>query len=141
MWRFLDGARTAGELYGRALVVLWAAHYAREEVLPGAEQRTNLVGYDLEDRALKALEKLGRRHRPVALRRLEQAIAAHAADYRERKEGLEDDRARESHLADGFLAEELDERGSPRPDAYEARAQRRETATTIDGDADGQPSP
>jgi hypothetical protein len=45
MWRFVDGARTAGELYGRALVVLWAAHYARQEVLPRAEQQANLVGY------------------------------------------------------------------------------------------------
>jgi hypothetical protein len=28
MWRFVDGAKTAGELYGRALVVIAAEQYA-----------------------------------------------------------------------------------------------------------------
>jgi hypothetical protein len=43
MWKFLDGARTAGKLYGRALVVLWAAHYALREVMPSSERRGKVV--------------------------------------------------------------------------------------------------
>ncbi|MEA2128846.1 MAG: hypothetical protein QOJ85_1737 [Solirubrobacteraceae bacterium] len=36
LWRFVDGAKTAGELYGRALVVFAAEHYASQLVLPAA---------------------------------------------------------------------------------------------------------
>jgi hypothetical protein len=63
MWKFVDGATTAGELYGRALVVLWAAHYALDEVLPHGERRGSVVegllSYDVK--LIKILERLGKR--------------------------------------------------------------------------------
>ena len=124
LWRFLDGARTAGELYGRALCVLWAARYARQEVLRGADQRSDLVDWLLEERARAALDKLGRRHLPVVLRRLQQAIAAHAEDYRTRKQAIESNAARERHLKAGFRAEDLDERGWPTAAGRDASARR-----------------
>ena len=34
MWKFIDGAKTAGELYGRALVVIAAEQYASRLVVP-----------------------------------------------------------------------------------------------------------
>ena len=37
VWSFLDGATTAGELYGRALVVIAADRYAQRMVLPGRQ--------------------------------------------------------------------------------------------------------
>jgi hypothetical protein len=121
MWRFVDGASNAAELYGRALVVLWAADCALQEVLPRGDQQPTLVACALEERALTALRKLGRRHVPVALRRLEKAIAAHADEYRERKDALEHDaaRARAARLAgsddgDAGAADDVEGRG-PNP--------------------------
>lgn len=138
LWRFLDGARTAGELYGRALCVLWAARYARQEVLAGSEQRDRLVERVLEERARTALERLGRRHRPVALRRLEKAIAAHAEDYRERKDALETAAARARNLAAGYRPEDLDERGWPTGAGRDARARRSAPAALPDPDGHGE---
>jgi hypothetical protein len=37
LWKFVDGAKTAGELYGRALVVIAAEQHA---TWPGGFQRT-----------------------------------------------------------------------------------------------------
>ena len=34
LWTFVDGARTAGELYGRTLVVFACQHYANQLALP-----------------------------------------------------------------------------------------------------------
>jgi hypothetical protein len=111
-------------------------------VLPRTDQQPRLVAGALEDRALKALRKLGRRHVPVALRRLEKAIAAHADEYRERKDALEHDAARARHLAAGFAADELDARGWPTAQAHEARARRARPAPlegtdAAAGDGDG----
>ena len=36
LWRFLEGARSAGELYGRVLVVFAAQHYVSDLVLPAS---------------------------------------------------------------------------------------------------------
>jgi hypothetical protein len=38
MPRFIDGAKTAGELYGRALVVIAAEQYASRLVIPTSQQ-------------------------------------------------------------------------------------------------------
>lgn len=40
LWRFIDAAKTAGELYGRALVVVAAEQYASRLVVP-TSQRTH----------------------------------------------------------------------------------------------------
>jgi hypothetical protein len=36
VWRFIDGAKTVGELYGRALVVIAAEQYASGLVVPSS---------------------------------------------------------------------------------------------------------
>jgi hypothetical protein len=134
MWRFVDGARTAGELYGRALVVLWAAHYALDEVLAHGERRGRVVeglfGYD--DKLVTTLERLGRRHVPAQLIKLRRAIAAEASAHHQAKDELAAEAARRRHLEQGYLADELDERGWPKPDrrprrgADQRRARRRD---------------
>ena len=40
LWKYIDGAKTAGELYGRALVVIAAEQYASRLVVPQS-QRTH----------------------------------------------------------------------------------------------------
>jgi ParB/RepB/Spo0J family partition protein len=75
LWRLLDGARTAGELYGRALVVLAAEQYASRLVLP-ASKRAPATGWpSRKDQAARALAKLAGPHVPVSLAKLERAVA------------------------------------------------------------------
>ena len=38
LWKFVDGAKTAGELYGRALVVIAAEQYATRLVVPAGQR-------------------------------------------------------------------------------------------------------
>ena len=38
LWKFVDGAKTAGELYGRALVVIAAEQYASRLVVPQSQR-------------------------------------------------------------------------------------------------------
>jgi hypothetical protein len=40
LWKFIDGAKTAGELYGRALVVIAAEQHASRLVVPSSQQFT-----------------------------------------------------------------------------------------------------
>jgi hypothetical protein len=75
LWKFLDGARTAGELYGRALVVLAAEQYASQLVLPGSKRVPATRWASHKDQAAKALAKLAGPHLPVSLAKLERAVA------------------------------------------------------------------
>jgi hypothetical protein len=99
------------------LVVLWAAHYALDEVLPHGERRgrvvESLLSYD--DKLIKILERLGKRHLPAQLTRLRRAIAVEATADRKAKDELAGEAARHRHLQTGYLADELDERGGPPP--------------------------
>ena len=45
LWKYVDGARTAGELYGHALVVIAAEQHAAQIALP-ASQRTHRTRWD-----------------------------------------------------------------------------------------------
>ncbi len=75
LWRFIDGAGSAGELYGRALVVLAAEQYASRLVLP-ASQRSHPASWGShKDLARKAIAKLAGPHLPASLARLEKAVA------------------------------------------------------------------
>jgi hypothetical protein len=38
MWKFIDGAKSAGELYGRTLVVIAAEQYATRLVVPSSQR-------------------------------------------------------------------------------------------------------
>jgi hypothetical protein len=137
----LSGATTAGELYGRASVVLWAAHYALDEVLPVGERRgrvvEGLLSYD--DKLIKILERLGKRHLPAQLTRLRRAIAVEATAYRTAKDELAAQAARHRHLRAGYLADELDERGWPKPEAHQALVKRRRVADRDKALANGVP--
>jgi hypothetical protein len=80
LWKFLDGAKTAGELYGRALVVIAAEQHAIRLVVPGSQRMPATRWNSHKDIAAKALKKLAGPHVPTTLTRLEQAVKrAHAA--------------------------------------------------------------
>ena len=81
IWDFLDGATTAGQLYGRALVVVAADRFAQRMVLPAARQGCRERWYSREDRAIAALEAIAKPHLPASLAQLEAAVAEAHATY------------------------------------------------------------
>jgi hypothetical protein len=81
MWKFIDGAKTAGELYGRALVVIAAEQYASRLVVPSSQQHRALSWSSHKDQAAKALAKLAGPHLPASLKQLEKAIAKAKSEY------------------------------------------------------------
>jgi hypothetical protein len=79
LWKFIDGAKTAGELYGRALVVIAAEQYASRLVVPSSQQHSPMRWSSHKDQARKALAKLAGPHLPATVKQVEKAIAkAHA---------------------------------------------------------------
>ena len=58
LWKFVDGAKNAGELYGRGLVAFGAQHYASQLALPNSQRRPSALPRSQGDRARKAFEKL-----------------------------------------------------------------------------------
>jgi ParB/RepB/Spo0J family partition protein len=83
MWKYLDGARSAGELYGRALVVIAAEQYASRLVVPSSQQTTPLSWPSHKDTALKALTKLAGSHIASTLKALEKAISKAEREHKE----------------------------------------------------------
>src|SRR5205823_12557223 len=80
LWKFVDGAKTAGELYGRALVVIAAEQHAIRLVVPGSQRMPATRRSSHKDIAAKALKKLAGPHVPTTLSKLVQAVKrAHAA--------------------------------------------------------------
>ena len=75
LWKFIDGASTAGELYGRALVILAAEQHASRLVLPTSKRIPPNRWPSHKDRAAKALAKLAGPHLPASLTQLERAVA------------------------------------------------------------------
>jgi hypothetical protein len=84
LWKFLDGAKTAGELYGRALAVITAERSAASRMVLPAAQRQHPQHYgSRQDVAEKALAKLAGPHIPASMKQLTKAIdAAHTALHR-----------------------------------------------------------
>lgn len=80
LWKFLDGAKTASELYGRALVVIAAEQHASRLVV-STSQRTPAARWSShKGYAEKALRKLAGPHLPASLTKLERSVKrAHAA--------------------------------------------------------------
>jgi ParB/RepB/Spo0J family partition protein len=74
MWKFIDGAKTAGELYGRALVVIAAEQYASRLVVPSSQQHSPMRWSSHKDHARKALAKLAGPHLPATLKQVEKAV-------------------------------------------------------------------
>ena len=80
LWKFVDGAKTAGELYGRTLVVIAAEQHACRLVVPNSQRIPATRWSSHKDQAAKALAKLAGPHVPAALKKLERAIErAHRA--------------------------------------------------------------
>jgi hypothetical protein len=80
LWKFLDGAKTAGELYGRALVIIAAEQYASRLVLTASQRGHRSQWSSRKDTAAKALRKLAGPQLPASLSALERAVKrAHAA--------------------------------------------------------------
>jgi ParB/RepB/Spo0J family partition protein len=81
LWRFIDGAKSAGELYGRALVVFAAQHYASQLVLPTSKRRSSILPRSHKDTARKAFERVTKGVLPASHTQLQRAIAAEARSY------------------------------------------------------------
>jgi hypothetical protein len=80
LWKFMDGAKTAGDLYGRALVVIAAEQYACRLALPSSQRFGAKRWPSHKDHAAKALQKLAGPHMPATLKHLEKAIAKANSD-------------------------------------------------------------
>jgi ParB/RepB/Spo0J family partition protein len=114
LWKFIDGAKTAGELYGRALVVIAAEQHATRLVVPSSQRMPATRWSSHKDIAAKALKKLAGRHVPTSLSKLEQAVKrAHAAFDKAETAAREQQRAeRQTTKAephDGIVDDELDD--------------------------------
>ena len=117
LWRFLDGAASAGELYGRALVIIAAEQYASRLVVPSGQRMPATRWSSHKDIAAKALKKLAGPHLPATLSSLERAVKrAHAAYDKAETAAREQQRAERAVEAEpdgdgigGEVDEELDE--------------------------------
>jgi hypothetical protein len=114
LWRFLDGAKSAGELYGRALVVLAAEQHASRLVVPSSQRLPATRWSSHKDIAAKALRKLAGPHIPATLNRLEQAVKrAHRefdkAEAQAREHQRADHQAVEPEPTGGSVGDDLDE--------------------------------
>lgn len=74
LWKYLDGARTASELYGRALVVILAEQHACRLVVPHSQQTPPIRWDSHNNKAARALAKLAKGHLPGSLTQLQKAI-------------------------------------------------------------------
>jgi ParB/RepB/Spo0J family partition protein len=117
LWRFLDGAASAGELYGRALVIIAAEQYASRLVVPSGQRMPATRWSSHKDIAAKALKKLAGPHVPATLSGLERAVKrVHSAYEKAETAAREQARAErqpvEPEPEDGIgdnVDEELDE--------------------------------
>ncbi len=81
LWRFIDGAGSAGELYGRALVAFAAQAYAQDLVLPAAKRRSPALPRSRRETARKAFERLTRDVVPATHVALARAVEREARRY------------------------------------------------------------
>ena len=79
--KWMNSARTAGDLYGRAIVVLAAEQYASRLVVPSSQQHPPMRWGSHKDHARKALAKLAGPHLPASLKQLEKAVAKAKAEH------------------------------------------------------------
>jgi hypothetical protein len=119
MWKFVDGGKTAGELYGRALVVIAAEQYASRLVVPTSQRSLPTRWSSHKGQAAKALKKLAGPHLPASLKQLERAIdrahktAATAGQPRSSRPGAQPDPAVDVDIdsviaTDEMVGDELD---------------------------------
>jgi ParB/RepB/Spo0J family partition protein len=81
LWKFVEGAKTAGELYGRVLVVFAAQHYAENLVLAASKRHGSVVPASRKDIAQKALERIAKKVLPASHVQLRRALEREARSY------------------------------------------------------------
>lgn len=81
LWKFVDGAKTASELYGRALVVIAAEQYATRLVVPAGQRMPATRWSSHKDLADKTLRRLAGPQVPASLTKLEQAVKRAHSTY------------------------------------------------------------
>jgi hypothetical protein len=114
LWKFIDGAKSAGELYGRALVVIAAEQHATRLVVPSSQRIPATRWSSHKDLAAKALKKLAGPHVPASLSKLERAVKrAHSTFDKAETEVCEkraaEREAVEAETDDGTVDEQFDE--------------------------------
>ncbi len=112
LWRYVDAARTAGDFYGRGLVVISAEQYAARMVIPARQRSYRTAWSSHKDIAAKALAKLAGPYLPVSLKALERAVKrAHdeyAAAIKARSAAVPAAGTEEPVEADGRVDEEVE---------------------------------
>jgi hypothetical protein len=88
LWRFVDAAKTAGELYGRVLVVFASQHYAHQLVLANSKRRSSALPRSHKDIARKAFERVTKNALGASHMQLQRALAAEARSYAKSVEDL-----------------------------------------------------
>ena len=100
LWKFLDAAKTPGELYGRALVIIAAEQCAARLVLPASQRGHHMRWNSHKQLAAKALKKLATPHLPATLTQLDRAVKR--ADHNHTKaENAHHQRQRDTKASDG----------------------------------------
>ena len=119
LWKFVDGARNAGELYGRGLVVIAAEQYASRLVVPASQRSHPTRWSSHKDHAAKALRKLAGPHLPASLAELERAVKRAHRDYATADRGALEAASRERATA-GDPAQDVDDDQAVEVDETEA---------------------
>ena len=120
LWKFVDGARNAGELYGRGLVVIAAEQYASRLVVPASQRSHPTRWSSHKDHAAKALRKLAGPHLPASLAELERAVKRAHRDYATAERGALEAAARERATAGADPAQDVDDDQAVEVDETEA---------------------
>jgi hypothetical protein len=117
LWKFVDGAKTASELYGRALVVIAAEQYATRLVVPAGQRMPATRWSAHKDLAARALRKLAGQHLPASLTKLEQAVKRAHGAYEKTEAAQREDQRPETVAAEAHDAAVDDEQGEDLADA------------------------
>ncbi|MDQ6811028.1 MAG: ParB/RepB/Spo0J family partition protein [Actinomycetota bacterium] len=88
LWKFVDGANSAGELYGRVLVVFAAQNYAHDLVLPASKRHGSVLPRSRKEAARKAFERVTKKVLPASHGALQRALEREARAYAKRHEEL-----------------------------------------------------
>jgi ParB/RepB/Spo0J family partition protein len=106
LWKFLEGAKTAGELYGRTLVVFAAQAYACDLVLPTAKRRGQVLPRSRKEVAGKAFERIVKPVLPASHVELRRALDREARSFAKRHGALTAASHREPDTANEAASED-----------------------------------
>ncbi len=109
----IDGAKTADELYGCALMVIAAEQHATRLAVPSSQRTPAIRWSSHKDIAAKALKKLAGPHVPASLTKLEQAVKRSHAAYEKAEAQVREQQRAERQVSepdtDDGIGDELDE--------------------------------